>query len=84
MDLIHILTRGRHDLRGLHARLTGQRAGDDPHRFTSIALHFTLTGAVPAPQIQRAIDLSRQKYCSVWNSMRQDIPFEVSYDVGAA
>lgn len=81
MDLIHILTRGRHDLRRLHARLTGQRAAEDPHRFTSIALHFTVTGPVPPPQIQRAIDLSREKYCSVWNSMRHDIPFEVSYDV---
>lgn len=83
MDLIHILTRGRHDLLGLHARLTGQRAVEDPHRFTSIALHFSVTGPVPPPQIQRAIDLSREKYCSVWNSMRQDVPFEVSYDVAA-
>jgi putative redox protein len=82
MDLIHILTRGRYDLRGLHARLTGQRAAEDPHRFTAISLHFSLTGPVPHAQVQRAIDLSREKYCSVWNSMRQDIAFEVTYDVG--
>jgi putative redox protein len=81
MDLIHILTRGRHDLRGLHARLTGRRAAEDPHRFTSIALHFTVTGPVPTPQIQRAIDLSREKYCSVWNSMRQDIRLEVTHEI---
>jgi putative redox protein len=83
MDLIHILRKGRHDLQGLRARLTGQRAPEEPRRFTAITLHFIVTGPVSAAQIQRAIDLSRTKYCSVWNSMRQDIPFEVTYEVKA-
>jgi putative redox protein len=81
MDLIHILQKGRHDLRGLRARLIGQRAPEDPRRFTEVALHFTITGPVPPPAVQRAIDLSREKYCSVWSSMRQDIKFDVTFEI---
>jgi putative redox protein len=81
MDLIHIIRKGRHDLRGLTARLTGERAPEDPHRFTAVAIHFRVAGAVPPAQVQRAIDLSREKYCSVWTSMRQDIALDVTYEI---
>jgi len=36
---------------------------------------------VPTSRIDRAIKLSREKYCSVWHSMRQDIPLTVTYTV---
>jgi putative redox protein len=81
MDVVHVLTKGRHDLRGLRADLVGQRAPEEPRRFTAIALHYTLTGDVPSEKIERAIQLSREKYCSVWHSMRQDIDFTVTYTV---
>ena len=81
MDVVHILRKGRHDLRGLKIALTAERAQEDPHRITAIKLDFYVTGPVPKDQIQRAIDLSHEKYCSVWHSMRQDIPFETSFSV---
>ena len=81
MDVVHILRKGRHDLKGLKVALVAERAPEDPHRFTSIKLHYTLTGAVPPDQVQRALDLSHDKYCSVWHSMRQDIPFEATFTV---
>lgn len=81
MDVVHIILRGRHDLRGLKADLVGQRAHDDPHRFTKIELEYTVTGRVPPEVVERAIQLSRDKYCSVWHSMRQDIELTVSHVV---
>ena len=81
MDVVHVLTKGRHDLRGLRLDLSGQRAPTDPHRFIDVTLHYTITGSVPAARIDRAIALSREKYCSVWHSMRQDIPLTVTYTV---
>lgn len=81
MDVVHVLRKGRHDLRGLRIALTAERAQEDPHRITSVSIDFTVTGAVPKDQIQRAIDLSHDKYCSVWHSMRQDIPFETRFSV---
>jgi putative redox protein len=81
MDVVHILRKGRHDLKGLKVDLVAERAPDDPHRLTSVALHYTITGAVPADQVQRALDLSHDKYCSVWHSMRQDISFAATFTV---
>ena len=81
MDVVHILKKGRYDLHGLRVALTGERAPDNPHRFTSVTLDFAVTGPVPKDQIQRAIDLSHEKYCSVWHSMRQDIVFTTTHDV---
>lgn len=83
VDLVHILTRGRHAFRSLAARLVAQRAPDTPHRLTSVALHFALTGPVPHEAVARAIELSRDKYCSVWHSLREDIDLRVSFDVTA-
>ena len=83
MDVVHILRKGRHDLKGLKVALVAERATEDPHRFTSIKLHYTLTGRVPPDHVQRALDLSHEKYCSVWHSMRQDITFETKFSVTA-
>jgi putative redox protein len=80
-DVVHILSKGRHPLRGVRARLVGERAADTPHRFLSIDLHFVVEGAVPADAIERAIALSHERYCSVWHSMRADIDFRVRFDV---
>ena len=79
MDIVHVLTKGRYKLRGLRADLTGKRAQDEPKRFTAITLHYTITGDVPGDKVERAIHLSREKYCSVWQSMRQDIELTVTY-----
>ncbi len=81
MDVLHVIKKGRHDLRGLRADLTGTRAPQDPRRFTHIELKYTVTGNVPEAVVERAIQLSRDKYCSVWHSMRQDIECVTSFDV---
>jgi putative redox protein len=81
MDLVHILRKGRHELRGLRIALVAERAPEDPHRITAVTIDFTVAGAVPKEQVQRAIDLSHDKYCSVWHSMRQDITFETRFSV---
>jgi putative redox protein len=73
MDVVHILTKGRHDLRGLRVDLVGRRAPEAPRRFTDVTLRFTITGQIPRDPIDRAIQLSQEKYCSVWHSLRQDI-----------
>jgi uncharacterized OsmC-like protein len=41
-------------------------------------------GSVAPEPIQRALDLSRDKYCSVWNSLRQDIELKATFTVLAA
>lgn len=81
MDVAYILQKGRHAFTALRAELTAERAQEDPHRVTTIALHFAVAGDVPNEAVQRAIELSRDKYCSVWHSMRQDIGLTVTFNV---
>jgi putative redox protein len=83
MDVVYILKKGRHELRGLRVTLVAERAPEDPHRVTSVTADFSVTGEIPKEQIERAIALSHDKYCSVWHSMRQDTPFETTFSVTA-
>ena len=36
------------------------------------------------PKLDRAVQLSRDKYCSVWNSLRQDITLDIVTRIHAA
>jgi putative redox protein len=81
MDVVHILRKGRFDLRGLKISLVAERAQQDPHCVTAVTIDFAVTGNAPEAQVRRAIDLSHDKYCSVWHSMRQDIRLETRFKV---
>jgi len=81
MDVVHILRKARVDLRSLKIALVAERAQADPHRITAVTIDFAVSGAVPEAQVQRAIDLSHEKYCSVWHSMRQDILFSSLFTI---
>jgi putative redox protein len=81
IDLVHILTRGRQPVAGLRAQLIGERAEEDPRRLLKVELRFTVDGDVPAEKVERAIALSREKYCSVWHSLRQDIQLDTSFEI---
>jgi putative redox protein len=83
MDVVHILKKGRHDLQALRILLTAERAEHDPHRVTAVTIVVEVTGPVPPEQVQRAIDLSHEKYCSVWHSMRQDIALTTRFTVSS-
>ena len=83
MDVVHVIQKGRHELRGLRADLVGTRTDEVPRRFTKIELRYTVTGHIAADVVERAIQLSRDKYCSVWHSLRQDIQFDVSFTVSS-
>jgi len=81
IDVVHILTRGHHTITALNTNFTGERAPEEPHRFVKIDLRFSISTSASGEQVERALELSRNKYCSVWNSLRQDIEFTVSYEL---
>ena len=64
-DVVLILKRGRHDVRGCSVKLTSERATTDPKVFTKIHMHFIITGrALASVAVERAIALSHDKFCS--------------------
>lgn len=84
IDVADIVIKGRHRLTALAARMTGERAEEPPRRFTRFTLHFEVAGDVPAHAVARAIQLSRDKYCSVWHSLRADTALDTTFEVTAA
>ena len=83
MDVADIIVKGRHPLTSLETSVTGHRNDEPPRYFLRFALHFVIGGNVPSHAIERAIDLSREKYCSVWHSLRRDIQLETTFEVQA-
>jgi putative redox protein len=81
IDVVLILTKGRHPLQGLRIAFSGERAPTPPRRYTRIDLTFHITGNVPAPAVARALALSRDTYCSVWQSLRPDIALTTNYQI---
>ena len=83
-DVVLILKRGRHDVRGCSVKLTSERAAEDPKVFTKIHMHFTVTGkGVPAMAVVRAIALSHEKYCSASIMLGKTAEITTSFELVA-
>jgi len=81
-DVMLILKRGRHDVRGCRVEVTAERAAEDPKVFTRIHLHFIVTGpAVPESAVERAIRLSHDKYCSATIMLGKVAEIATSFEV---
>lgn len=64
-DVVLILKRGRHDVRGCEVTISADRADDDPKVFTQIRMNFTVRGRnLSRDAVERAVQLSHDKYCS--------------------
>ena len=84
-DLVLILRRGRHDVRSCSCKLTAQRAETDPKVFTAIQMHFSVTGkGVPAAAVERAIAMSKDKYCSASAMLAKTAVITTSFELAEA
>jgi putative redox protein len=64
-DVVHILRKARQDVVDCVADVQAERADTDPKVFTRIHVHFVVSGRkLNANQVERAIHLSAEKYCS--------------------
>lgn len=82
-DIVDIVRKGRHPLTGFSAHIVADRAQEPPARIVRAQLHFHVRGEVPSAAVERAIALSRDKYCSVWHSLREDIELTTTFDITA-
>ena len=81
MDVVHVIQKGRHPMQAMTVKLHGERAAEHPRRFESMAIDFQITGQMEDKVVDRAIDLSRHKYCSVWNTVRPDVELRTSFTI---
>ena len=81
-DVVLILKRGRHDVRGCQLKVTSERAATDPKVFTKIHLHFTVSGkGLPAQAVERAIQMSHDKYCSATIMLAKTAEITTSFEI---
>ena len=79
IDVRAILEKGRVPLDALDVEAQGERADEPPRCYTTLRLVVRVAGVAPddRSKVERAIELSRQKYCSVLFSLRRDVPVEI-------
>ena len=85
-DVVMILKKGRHQVSGCEVSLLAERATEDPKVFTRIHFRYRVTGkGLRREIVQRAIDLSKEKYCSasVMLGKTADISYEFEIAEGA-
>ena len=83
VDVVHILERGRRTVRQCRVTIDAERAETDPKVFTRIHMHFTIAApGAPAAVVERAVDLSAGKYCSVARMLASTA--EISHSVELA
>jgi putative redox protein len=81
-DVVLILKRGRHDVRGCQVKLTAERAETDPKVFTKLHLHFIVSGrGLPPAAVERAIHLSHERYCSATIMLAKTAEVTTSHEV---
>lgn len=81
-DVVLILKRGRHDVRGCQVKLEADRAAQDPKVFTKIRMHFVVSGrGLSENHVRRAVDLSAEKYCSASIMLGQVAEVTHSYEI---
>ena len=81
-DVVLMLRRGRHDVHGCTVKVEGERADADPKVFTRISMHYIVTGkALPIAAVERAINLSKEKYCSASVMLGKTAEISTSYEV---
>jgi putative redox protein len=81
-DVVTILRRGRHDVRGCTVKLQAERAPSDPKVFTRIHMHFVVSGhQLNDDAVARAVALSHEKYCSATAMLAKTAQISTSYEV---
>jgi putative redox protein len=82
VDVVHILKKGRHDVRGCEVRIQGERAQSEPKVFVTLNFHFVVTGkGLTREVVERAIHLSHEKYCSASIMMAKTAQISTSFEV---
>ncbi len=79
VDVVDILNKSRVPLEELRVEVEGDRASEPPRRFLAIRLTYHVRGPSDADEgkLERAVQLSRDKYCSVLHTLRPDLDLDV-------
>ena len=82
IDVVHILRKARQAITGCSVDLEADRAEEDPKVFTRIRFHYVVTGkSLAEAQVERAIRLSKEKYCSATAMLAKTAEIAWDYEI---
>ncbi len=82
MDIVNILGRMGVELSNLEMELHGERDDKPPMVFRKIDINYTIKGKdVSQAKVRRAIDLSKNKYCSVSAILTKTCDIRYTYEI---
>lgn len=82
IDVVMFLQKMKMELESFKVDLVGERNANPPQYFKTIDMVLHLKGKNLNPKkVARAVSLSHEKYCSVYNSLRKDMDVKVSYNI---
>ncbi len=82
IDVMLILKKARQNVIDAWVELEGERADDHPRYFTKIHAHFVIKGTdIASHHVERAIELSQEKYCSASVQLGALAKITTSYEV---
>lgn len=84
IDVVEILEKMRVAFDGMTVRVEGDRRSDPPRWYTRIRLIYEVDGVAEADEakLKRAVDLSRDKYCSVLHTLRPETELSIRIETG--
>ena len=82
-DVVVILKKRKEPLESLEVICSGQRADEPPRKFTHIHLKYVLKGQLDPESVEKAIQLSEDKYCSVINTLKGSVVITSEYEIVA-
>lgn len=82
VDVVEILKKGRIELAQCQCILEAKRADSPPRVFTEIHAHYVVSGnGLTEKAVQRAVQLSAEKYCSVMLMLEKTVNITTSYEI---
>ncbi len=70
MDIVAILRKKGSKIKGFEVQISGERAVEHPRKFNKITVQFKCEGDYKRDDLLRAFELSRDKYCSVYGTLK--------------
>jgi putative redox protein len=82
IDMINVLNKQKEQLNDVKIKITASRRDDEvPAIFENINIHFDLFGQLNVQKVERALDLTFNKYCSVSNILSRSAKINFTYTI---
>lgn len=80
MDTMYVLRKKRLNVEAIEVTVVGHQPADYPKPFTDVEVKFVITGKnLPPKAVERAINLSRDKYCTVGQTLLNPVDVQTSF-----